>query len=78
MALTAYADADYAGRSTSGSAQLLGDKLMRGLNCLIIALHIITSLYIVTTRVPLPSAATTSSTPGLNTSTSDIISLDNK
>ncbi|GKE01450.1 copia protein, partial [Tanacetum coccineum] len=34
MALTAYADADHAGcqdtrRSTSGSAQLLGDKLVR-------------------------------------------------
>ncbi|GJR45048.1 hypothetical protein Tco_1313151 [Tanacetum coccineum] len=56
MALTAYADADHAGcqdtrRSTSGSAQFLGDKLL--------------------------SAATTSSTLGLNTSTSDIISSEN-
>ncbi|GKA64860.1 hypothetical protein Tco_0764567 [Tanacetum coccineum] len=53
MALTAYADADHAGcqdtrRSTYGSAQFLGDKLL--------------------------SAATTSNTPGLNTSTSDFIS----
>ncbi|GJT52424.1 hypothetical protein Tco_0978581 [Tanacetum coccineum] len=59
MALTAYAYAyaDHAccqdtRRSTSGSAQFLGEKLL--------------------------SAATTSSTPGLNTSTSDIISSENK
>ncbi|GKG02568.1 hypothetical protein Tco_0310204, partial [Tanacetum coccineum] len=50
MALTAYADADHAGcqdttrRSTSGSAQFLGDKC--GLNYRIMALHTITSLCI--------------------------------
>ncbi|GJY55423.1 hypothetical protein Tco_0454538 [Tanacetum coccineum] len=59
MAITAYVDTDHAAcqdtrRSTSGSAQFLGDK------------------------VPLLYAATTSSTPGLNTSTSDIISSENK
>ncbi|GJX79132.1 retrovirus-related pol polyprotein from transposon TNT 1-94, partial [Tanacetum coccineum] len=69
MALTAYANAYHAGcqdtrRSTSGSAQFLGDKLVSWMLC------------------PNPmdelSAAITSSTPGLNTSTSDIISLENK
>ncbi|GKA88168.1 hypothetical protein Tco_0809932 [Tanacetum coccineum] len=95
MGLTAYVDADHAGcqdtrRSTSGSAQLLGDKLvswsskkqtstsissieaeyiaMSGCCAQILwmrsqlsdyGLHIITSLCIMTTRVSLPSAATT-------------------
>ncbi|GJX08765.1 retrovirus-related pol polyprotein from transposon TNT 1-94 [Tanacetum coccineum] len=81
MALTAYADAYHAGcqdtqRSTFGSAQFLGDKLVSwsskkqtstsissteaeyiamsgcGLNYRIMSLHTITSLCIVTTRVP--------------------------
>ncbi|GKG08624.1 hypothetical protein Tco_0334456, partial [Tanacetum coccineum] len=49
-----------------------------GLSYQIMALHTITSLCIMTTRVPYLYAATTSSTPGLNTSTSDIISSKNK
>nr|GEU81360.1 retrovirus-related Pol polyprotein from transposon TNT 1-94 [Tanacetum cinerariifolium] len=61
MALTAYADADHAGcqdtrRSTSGSAQFLGDKLTTALTstrfpCIVIIV------------VPLLSAAITSNTP---------------
>nr|GEW90246.1 retrovirus-related Pol polyprotein from transposon TNT 1-94 [Tanacetum cinerariifolium] len=61
MALTAYADADHAGcqdtrRSTSGSAQFLGDKL-------ITALTSTRFPYIVTIVVQLLSAARMSSTP---------------
>ncbi|GJU12626.1 retrovirus-related pol polyprotein from transposon TNT 1-94 [Tanacetum coccineum] len=64
MALTAYADADYAGcqdtqRSTSGSAQFLGDQLTT-------ALSSIRFPCIVTIAVPLLSATIMSSTPGLN------------
>ncbi|GKB89362.1 hypothetical protein Tco_0961634 [Tanacetum coccineum] len=56
MSLTAYADADHAGcqdtrRSTSGSAQFLGDKL-------IMAFNSIRSLCTATTRVRLLYAAT--------------------
>nr|GEV04002.1 retrovirus-related Pol polyprotein from transposon TNT 1-94 [Tanacetum cinerariifolium] len=61
MALTTYADADHAGsqdtrRSTSGSAQFLGDKL-------IMALSSIRFPCIVIIVVPLLSAAIISSTP---------------
>ncbi|GJW20488.1 retrovirus-related pol polyprotein from transposon TNT 1-94 [Tanacetum coccineum] len=69
MALTAYADADHAGcqdtrRSTSGSAQFLGDKLV---NCLqTTTLHSIRFPCIVTIAVLLLSAAIMSSTPGNN------------
>nr|GFB87652.1 integrase, catalytic region, zinc finger, CCHC-type, peptidase aspartic, catalytic [Tanacetum cinerariifolium] len=62
MALTAYADADHAGcqdtrRSTSGSAQFLGDKLTTALTSTRFPC-------IVTIVVPLLSVAITSSTPG--------------
>nr|GEW00551.1 retrovirus-related Pol polyprotein from transposon TNT 1-94 [Tanacetum cinerariifolium] len=62
MALTAYEDADHAGcqdtrRSTSGSAQFLGDKLTTALTSTRFPC-------IVTIIVPLLSAATMSSTPG--------------
>ncbi|GKD01205.1 retrovirus-related pol polyprotein from transposon TNT 1-94, partial [Tanacetum coccineum] len=67
MALTAYADTDYAGcqdtrRSTSGSTQFLGDKLVSCLQTT--ALPSIRFPGIVTIAVPLLSAAIMSSTPG--------------
>ncbi|GKC42952.1 retrovirus-related pol polyprotein from transposon TNT 1-94, partial [Tanacetum coccineum] len=106
MALTAYTDADHAGcqdtqRSTSGSAQLLGDKLvswsskkqtstsissteteyiaMSGCCAQILWMRSqLSNYWFAYNHVPLPSAATTSSTPRLNTSTSDINSFENK
>ncbi|GKE80418.1 retrovirus-related pol polyprotein from transposon TNT 1-94 [Tanacetum coccineum] len=82
MALTAYADANYVGcqdtrRSTSGSAQFLGDKLVSW------SLKKQKSTAISTTEVeyialseclPLLYAAIMSSTPGLSTLTYDTIS----
>ncbi|GKA12035.1 retrovirus-related pol polyprotein from transposon TNT 1-94 [Tanacetum coccineum] len=66
MSLTAYGDADHADcqdtrRSTSGSAQFLGDKLV---SCLRTTVLLSTRFScIVITTVPLLSAATMSSTP---------------
>ncbi|GKB27314.1 hypothetical protein Tco_0866715 [Tanacetum coccineum] len=71
MALTAYADADHAGcqdtrRSTSGSAQFLGDKC--DLNYQIMALLIIAYPAVqVTSRVPIAHAANNVSTPPVET-----------
>ncbi|GKB26545.1 retrovirus-related pol polyprotein from transposon TNT 1-94 [Tanacetum coccineum] len=72
MILTSYADADHVGcqdtrRSTSGSAQFLGDKLVSW------SLKKQTSTSISSTE-----AKYIAITPGLNTSTSDITSLENK
>ncbi|GKD74187.1 retrovirus-related pol polyprotein from transposon TNT 1-94, partial [Tanacetum coccineum] len=77
MALTAYADADHAGyqdtqRSTSGSAQFLGDKLMRSqLSDYGFAFNKIPLI----TAVLLLSAATMSSTHGPSTLTYVTISF---
>ncbi|GJU44706.1 retrovirus-related pol polyprotein from transposon TNT 1-94 [Tanacetum coccineum] len=72
MALTAYADADHAGcqdtrRSTSGSAQFLGDKLVSCFQTTV--LPSIRFPCIVITAVLLLSTATMSSTPGPSTLT---------
>ncbi|GKG06472.1 retrovirus-related pol polyprotein from transposon TNT 1-94 [Tanacetum coccineum] len=72
MALTVYADADHAGcqdthRSTSGSAQFFGDKLVSWSS------KKQTSISISSTK-----AEYIAITPSLNTSTSDIISSENK
>ncbi|GKC91839.1 hypothetical protein Tco_1152488, partial [Tanacetum coccineum] len=83
MALTAYADADHAGcqdtrRSTSGSAQLLGDKLVSWSSKKQKCTAILTTEaeYIAMSGLLLLSAATMSSTPGPSTLTSDTISLE--
>ncbi|GJZ39145.1 retrovirus-related pol polyprotein from transposon TNT 1-94 [Tanacetum coccineum] len=80
MALTAYADADHAGcqdtrRSTSGSAQFLGDKLILWVRSQLtdLVLHSIRFPCIVITVVPSLSAAIMSSTPGQSTLTYDTI-----
>nr|GEX99206.1 uncharacterized mitochondrial protein AtMg00810-like [Tanacetum cinerariifolium] len=93
MALIAYADVDHAGcqdtrRSTSGSAQFLGDKLVSWSSkkqkstaistTETTALHSIIYLCVVTTKVPSPSAATMSSTPDQSTSTYATISKESK
>ncbi|GJS05637.1 retrovirus-related pol polyprotein from transposon TNT 1-94 [Tanacetum coccineum] len=79
MALTAYADEDHAGcqdtrRSTSGSAQFLGDKLVSCLQTMVLPL--IRFPCIVTIAVPLLFAETMSSTLGPSTLTYDTISFD--
>nr|GEV82262.1 hypothetical protein [Tanacetum cinerariifolium] len=76
MALTAYADAYHAGcqdtcRSTSGSAQFLGDKLTMALTLTRFPCTVITV-------VPLLCVAITSSTPGPNTLTFAITSSEIK
>ncbi|GKA85413.1 retrovirus-related pol polyprotein from transposon TNT 1-94 [Tanacetum coccineum] len=86
MTLTAYADADNAGcqdtrRSTSGSAQFLGDKLVSwssNHNLQTMVLHSIRSPCILITAVPSLSAAIMSSTPGPSTLTYATISLESK
>ncbi|GJR89143.1 retrovirus-related pol polyprotein from transposon TNT 1-94 [Tanacetum coccineum] len=81
MSLTAYADADHAGcqdtrRSTSGSAQFLGDKLVSCSQTM--ALPSIKFPCIVTIAVLLLYAAIMSSTPGPSTLTYDTISLESR
>nr|GEY10261.1 integrase, catalytic region, zinc finger, CCHC-type, peptidase aspartic, catalytic [Tanacetum cinerariifolium] len=76
MALTAYADADHAGcqdtrRSTSESAQFLGDKLTTALTSTRFPCT-------VTIVVPFLSVVITSSTPGPSTLTFDITSFESK
>nr|GEW74544.1 retrovirus-related Pol polyprotein from transposon TNT 1-94 [Tanacetum cinerariifolium] len=76
MALTAYADADHAGfqdtrRSTSESAQFLGDKLT-------MALTSTRFPCIVTIVVPWLSVSIMSSTPGPSTLTFAIVSFESK
>ncbi|GJW08396.1 putative ribonuclease H-like domain-containing protein [Tanacetum coccineum] len=81
MSLTAYADADHAGcqdsrRSTSGSAQFLGDRLV---SCSKLPdLTSIKFLCTVITKVLLLFAVTTSSTLALNTLTYGTISSESK
>ncbi|GJZ41877.1 retrovirus-related pol polyprotein from transposon TNT 1-94 [Tanacetum coccineum] len=86
MALTAYADADHAGCqdtqiSTSGSAQFLGDKLISWSSKKQKSTTISTTEaeYITMSGcLPLRSAATLSSTPGLSTLTFDTILFESK
>ncbi|GKD68714.1 hypothetical protein Tco_1322804 [Tanacetum coccineum] len=81
MVLTAYVDADHARcqdirRSTSGSAQLLGDKLVSCSQTT--ALSSIRFPCIVTIAVPLLSAAIMSSSPDLSTLTYDTMIYESK
>ncbi|GJU75327.1 retrovirus-related pol polyprotein from transposon TNT 1-94 [Tanacetum coccineum] len=85
IALTAYADADHAGcqdtrKSTSGSAQFLGDQLVSwsSKNFLTTALHLIRYLFIMITKVLSLSAATMSSILGQSTSTYTTTSFESK
>ncbi|GJS28115.1 retrovirus-related pol polyprotein from transposon TNT 1-94 [Tanacetum coccineum] len=86
MALTAYADADHAGcqdtrRSTSISAQFLGDKLVNwsSKKQKSIAISTTESEYIAMSGcLPLLSAAIMSSTPDLSTLTYDTILYESK
>ncbi|GJV08234.1 hypothetical protein Tco_1345890 [Tanacetum coccineum] len=75
MALTDYADADHAGcqdtrRSTSGSAQFLGDNCAKsmdyGFTYQIMALHTIAHPMYVTTRVPLALCCNNKSMANVN------------
>ncbi|GKA14020.1 integrase, catalytic region, zinc finger, CCHC-type containing protein [Tanacetum coccineum] len=80
MSLTAYADADHAGcqdsrRSTSGSAQFLGDRLLKGLKWILTSIKFLCT---VITKVLLLFAVTTSSTLALNTLTYGTISSESK
>nr|GEV00527.1 integrase, catalytic region, zinc finger, CCHC-type, peptidase aspartic, catalytic [Tanacetum cinerariifolium] len=85
MALTAYADADHARcqdtrRSTSGSAQFLGDKLVSwsSKKQKSIAISKIEAEYIAMSGLPLLSAAIMSSTLGPSTLTFDSILFESK
>nr|GEY88985.1 uncharacterized mitochondrial protein AtMg00810-like [Tanacetum cinerariifolium] len=85
MALTAYADADHAGcqdtkRSTSGSAQFLGDKLVSwsSKKQQSTAISTTEAKYIVMSGLPLLCVAITSSTPGPSTLTFAITSFESK
>ncbi|GJW29222.1 retrovirus-related pol polyprotein from transposon TNT 1-94 [Tanacetum coccineum] len=86
MALTAYADADHAGcqdirRSTSGSAQFLGDKLVNwsSKKQKSTAISTTEAEYIVMSRcLPLRSAAIMSSTPSPSTLIFDTILFESK
>ncbi|GJT88610.1 retrovirus-related pol polyprotein from transposon TNT 1-94 [Tanacetum coccineum] len=85
MALTAYADADHAGcqdtrRSTSGSAQFLGDKLVSwsSKKQKSTAISTTEAEYIAMSGLPLRSAVIMSSTPGPSTLTFDTILFESK
>ncbi|GJT26671.1 retrovirus-related pol polyprotein from transposon TNT 1-94 [Tanacetum coccineum] len=86
MALTAYADVDHAGcqgtrRSTSGSAQFLGDKFVSwsSKKQKSTAISTTEAEYIaMSVFLPLLSAAIMSSTPGPSTLTYDTILLESK
>nr|GEV40181.1 retrovirus-related Pol polyprotein from transposon TNT 1-94 [Tanacetum cinerariifolium] len=85
MALTAYADADHAGcqdtrRSTSGTAQFLGDKLVSwsSKKQQSTAISTTEAEYIAMSGLPLLCVAITSSTPGQSTLTFVITSFESK